>query len=194
MLRCWFLILIFSGCGSAGATLTINSSKAAREAIKLLDSNSDGKLEAGEIQNSCPGLFAAFAIYDTNRDNFVDEEELRTRFQGLVDTQVGVVSFDLVITLNGSPLADAKVTMTPMPFLKDYLKPAEGTTDRGGMASMGISPTDPTVQYGLYSVTVSKMTGSKEQLSDKYNTKTTLGCEVGKENRGQPVTLILKSP
>lgn len=195
MLRYSLLLLLLplSSCSSGAVVSQINSAKAASGAMAELDTNKDGLLESGELQ-ACPGLLSAIKYYDTNGDKKLSEEELRTRFQGLIDTQVGQVSFDLIIQLNDQPLSGATVKMIPCNFLKDYLKPAEAVTDGGGMASMRITPSDPVVYYGIYSVEVSKLMNGKETIPTRFNTKTTLGCEVGKENRGQPVILKIKSP
>jgi hypothetical protein len=190
---CLLSLLVLIGCGSGVAPVAINSDRAARDAMSLLDTNKNDKLDQTELQ-ACPGLQQSMAIYDTNSDNVIDQKELAARFQGLVDAQVGQVSYEVILTLNNRPLTDATVKMMPVSFMANYLKPAEGVTDRGGLACMAVNPKDPTVQYGLYTIEVSKLVQGKETIPTRYNAKTTLGCEVGKENRGRPMTIKLQAP
>ena len=113
-------------------------------------------------------------------------DEIAARLQTLHDSKVGLMSSAVQVTLNGKPLAKATVTLIPEAFLGSAFKRATAVSDTGGNVMLqtegakieGVAP-------GLYRVEISLLDSSgRETLLTKYNTKTTLGCEIAPDLKG----------
>jgi hypothetical protein len=74
--------------------------------------------------------------------------------------------------------------LEPEKFLGSGVKPASGVTDRDGSAALKAEGQDlPGVQFGFYRVRISKKDGQgRETLPARYNTQTTLGCEIAPDD------------
>ena len=172
------------GCApSGGARIdppSMSPSSAAREALALYDANKDGFLDAAELEK-CPALKTNSKKYDTNGDGKLSADEIAARLQVIRDSKIGRLSSPALVTLNGRPLANAKVTLIPEPFLGPEFKRASGVSDASGGVTFRIdNETVPGVACGLYRVEVSLVdAGGKETIPAKYNAQTTLGCEIG---------------
>lgn len=185
------MIVIFSSCNRNGpaslrlAAPPIDAIDATERAFDLFDSNGDGNLSKEELK-SCPSLNHELSRYDTNANSVLSAEEIKQRIDSILESSSGLMSVTCSVVMNGRPLADAAVTFVPEPFLGDVLKPAHGKTDHNGGAELSLPSDDLPENYrelrvmppGLYQVRVSH---PKIQIADRFNTRTTLGCEVSAE-------------
>jgi len=147
-------------------------------AFESLDANKDNLLDDKELVKA-PGLNAAAARVDANKDGRISAEELEARIGDYQKAGLGLRNESYFFTWNGAPLSDAQVTFTPEPFFADSIQPGEGTTNKDGSTSVKISGNAiPGLTCGMYQVSVSRKDGAgKELLPAKYNTRTTLGYE-----------------
>ena len=170
------------GCSGRPARVhppTYNA-QAGAEAIAAYDANGDGAI-ADEEFDSVGALRAALKQIDTDGDGRVTAAEIDARVQAWQSTKVAEMPVLCEVTIDGKPLAGAQVTFEPEPFLGDILKPAGGTTEANGNASISLAdehladPRYPGVACGWYKI---RVTSSEREIPAKYNTQTTLGCEV----------------
>jgi hypothetical protein len=179
--------LSLASCSSGPARVNqpyIDADGAGELAMEQYDTNSDG-IVAGDELEKAPGLKAALATMDTNRDKGVSAEEVTARINVWKQMRTGVFSFPFTVTLDGRPLEEAMVTFVPESFLGDEIKPASSQTNFGGGGGATIakvdrpSPTSPPgMHLGLYQVKISKQVNGREMVPPKYNEATTLGQEV----------------
>jgi hypothetical protein len=173
------------GCGSSGGPVSVPTYKPdemASEAMKQLDKNKNSSIEGSEL-DACPGLKAALSSFDGNNDKKLSEDELRARFESYRSGGAGAVGFTIRLTLDGTPLTDATVTLTPEPFMGGAVKEAKGQSGADGSISnysVG-SENLPGVAPGIYRVSVTK---DGVNIPARYNSQTTLGCEVPGGGRG----------
>ncbi|MFO0821913.1 MAG: hypothetical protein U0792_02150 [Gemmataceae bacterium] len=160
----------------------------AKAAMVQLDKNVNGTIEGPEL-DACPGLKAGLAHIDTNNDGKLTQDELKTRFDAY--RVAGAVGYSIRVTLDGAPLPDATVTLTPELFMSGAISPATGKTGPdGSISSYQIDGRDsPGLPSGVYRIAVTK-DGAK--IPARYNTETTLGCEVSAGGRGGSSGLDLK--
>jgi hypothetical protein len=162
----------------------IDVEAASTKALEAYDKNADGKI-AGDELDSTPALKAALRDLDSDGDRGLSKEEIGQRIQKWLDRKGGLVVLPCRVLWNGQPLAEATIRLVPEEFLGQDIKPAEGVTNELGIANIMLAPEDrpdPTfpqgIRPGFFTVQVSKLSGGKEQIPDKYNTRTTLGAEV----------------
>jgi hypothetical protein len=79
-----------------------------------------------------PGLTEGLTRIDANRDGIVDLAEMTARFTALDDLS-DVISMQVMVTANGTPLDGAIVTMTPDPCMGEGKQDYEGTTVNGSV-------------------------------------------------------------
>jgi hypothetical protein len=181
---------------------TIDASRAGTLAMEMYDKNGDGKVSGDELRNA-PGLKAALPRLDTDGDGGVSADEVAARVNAWKAMQSGMTGVRMRFTLDGQPLADAKVTLEPEAFLGDEVKTAFGTTSQFGDVSPSIPKEerpDPSLpggaHFGLYKVRVSKIINGKETIPARYNSETTLGQEISYDDPGMKsnnITIALKS-
>ncbi len=169
---------------------SINASRAGELAMEEYDKNNDGKVAGDELDNA-PALKAAQPRLDTNGDGAVSAEEVTARVNAWKAMQTGMTVAACHVTMNGQPLAGAKVTLEPEAFLGDEIKAAFGTTDQFGGTSLSIPKDqrpDPKLpggaHFGLYKVRISKIVNGQETIPARYNTDTILGQEVSYDDPG----------
>jgi hypothetical protein len=148
-------VLGLSGCGGKSPVSQLRDGtppEAAAKVMELYDGDSDGKLVAAELAAS-PGLTEGLSRIDANKDGAVDLAEMTARFTALDDLS-DVVSMQVMVTSNGTPLDGAVVTLTPDPCMGEDKQAYEGTTINGVVAPVGLvtpMPT-PTGYYTLHIV------------------------------------------
>jgi hypothetical protein len=187
----WTLLFVAmaAGCNPSGGARveppSWSPAAAARDALALYDTNKDGVLDAAELEK-CPVLKVNLSRYDANGDGKLSADEIAARLQVLRDSKIGRVAAPVVVTLNGRPLANAKVTFIPEPFLGPAFKPASGVSDASGGVTVQIENDPvPGVPCGLYRVEVSLADAAgRETIPARYNAQTTLGCEIGPSTVG----------
>jgi hypothetical protein len=169
------LVLLGAGCRNGSVppgAPAFSPAGAAAAALAEYDSNKDGALDAKELEQ-CPGLQEAFKRgLDKNKDGRVTADEITDRL--FIFQQEGMIGSVFVqASLDGKPLGDATITLTPEKFMGPSFQPVTKNTEPTGTTML------PVVYYGYYRVEVSKKgAGGKETIPARYNTQTTLGREV----------------
>jgi hypothetical protein len=203
VLLCGSMLLAVGCRGGSGSIAVPSFSPAtiAAAALAEFDANKDGALDAKELEH-CPSLQDAVKLgLDKDKDGRVTADELEHRLR--IYQQEGLMSIcGAQVTLDGSPLTGATVTLTPEKFMGPSHKPATGTTGSDGFVTLKAEdPGQGFVAYGFYRIEVSKKgAGGKEMIPAKYNTQTTLGKEFAparaQDRRGsydEPLQLKLSS-
>ena len=190
--------MIFLGCGKSSVKPpSVNPGSAADKVIELCDKDANGLLSASELAAS-PGLLSAFAQYDTSGDKQLSKEEIVARLTEMYAVGTGLSAFNCRVTLDNRPLKGAHVRFVPESFLGEDVKLAEGDTEGGGSASIGIADEElpaqarglKLMQTGIYRV---EITHPKTNLPAKYNSQTTLGYEYHPTNPDDVVVFRLQS-
>jgi hypothetical protein len=189
------LAVAIAGCWNRGPTRvlppSIDAVAAGEEAIKMYDTNHDGKISGAEL-DKCPAIKAAIAQIDPSGKGEVTAEMITARVRKWQDSRLGKMSLGCRITRNGSPLPGATVTFVPEKFLGPNVKPATGKTDANGMAMLSVALTStvpgaprepPGVAPGLYRIVVTAPGGN---IPAKYSTEegSVLGQEVAMDAKG----------
>jgi hypothetical protein len=181
------VMVALSGCSDRPPRIyppEIDAGSAGAAAMDQYDTNGDGQV-AGEELDAAPTLRVALERLDTNGDGAVSADEVAERIRAWQESRVGRMSGMCRVLYRGQPLEGATVVFDPEEFLGDDIRPATGTTDEQGMAMVSIEtdPDDPNdvpgIAPGLYLV---RITSERVDLPPKYNTETTLGCEMAQDN------------
>lgn len=197
--RDWPVLLLFvslssvliAGCGLRSGRVhspEIDPVSAGRAAVAEYDTSKDGVLDRAELENA-PALKSAMRNLDQDENGQITAEEITTRINAWKETKIGMMSMACVVSMDGRPLTGATVTFEPESFLGDAVRPATGVTTNG-TADMSISeqyrpaPNLGGVYCGLYKVRISKQQKGLEVIPSKYNTETTLGCEIALDAPG----------
>ncbi len=184
------LLALLVGCGGGQSRVyppDIDPGDAAELAMELYDTNGDGFV-AGEELEKAPGLNAAMATLDTDKDGKVSEDEVAARIRVWQGTNVGITSIVCTVLIDGKPLEGATVTFDPEEFLGSDIQEAVGISGPLGdfypSIPDGKSPNADVygIQFGLFKVRVSKVVGGKETIPEKYNVNTVLGQEVSNDD------------
>ncbi len=189
------------GCGknlqTESSSLHIDPAQVGANAIELYDTNGDQTLDATELA-ACPPLVQVLPSFDINGDGKLVADEIMGRLLRLYTGQT-LAPFDCVVLLDGKPLANATVQLKPCNIHGELNIVGQGTTDSKGRAFVAL-PADQVpgelqnsqgMPPGVYRV---EITHPKSTLPVKYNTESTLGCEVGAAaGRVHAVTFPLKS-
>jgi hypothetical protein len=175
------LLAAFYGCGdSSGVSVpTYDPSGSANQAMVLFDENKNGTIEGSELVK-CPGMQAGMARIDQDGNGKLTADEIRDRISQYQAQSVGMMSLTCMVSFNGQPLPNAKVTFVPEEFMNKVLKPATGTTN--GQGQVGLTTEGAPVggiQVGMYRIQVSLPNASgQESIPPQFNAQTTLGAEV----------------
>jgi hypothetical protein len=188
--RCSHVVIMAAtivGCHSAGPSAirvpSVNPNAAAQKALEIYDKDANGSLDAVELA-ACPGLLAARANYDANRDGQVSRDEVAARLGSLYSSGIGLTTVSCRVLAGGQPLSGAKLRFVPEPFLAGAIMVAVGITDQNGTAVIAIEneslPADQralrSMQPGIYRVEVEHQSVKKPAAS--------LGCEIDPTSRG----------
>ena len=189
----WIAVCSLSGCGGNSTWIEppeIDADDSAQQAMELYDGNSDGLLNAEELEK-VPGVKAALKTVDADGDGQVSQDELADRIRSWQEHQAGLTSIMCEVTLEGQPLQGAIVTFEPESFLGDDMQTAIGKSTRHGAVSPSIpkenrpsTDTPSGLQLGFYRVRISKVVNGKEMIPAKYNTETILGQQVAADDPG----------
>jgi len=136
------LLVAAQGCSGRPADITavkIDASTATDAAFAMYDTNSDGKLSQQELLE-CPSVLAAVALYDVDGDTQISKAEMSERIAAWATSSAPMMTVECLVTLDGRPLSDAEVKYVPEKYLADYLHSATGTTNVEGNAVVAIPP------------------------------------------------------
>jgi hypothetical protein len=169
----------------------IDAVAAGTEAIKMYDTNGDGKISGTEL-DKVPAIKAAIAQIDPSGSGDVTAEKITARIKKWQESKLGKMSLGCRVTRNGVALAGATVTFVPEKFLGPNVPSATGKTDANGMAMLSSTSATPPpagqrerpgVAPGLYRVVIT-MDGMKIPPQYSTETGTILGQEVAMDAKG----------
>jgi hypothetical protein len=167
----------------------------AAAAMEQYDANHDGMIDAKELA-AAPSLRFSLERCDTDRNQKLTSDEIANFVQThWLGQPSGIIRVKCIVNVNGRPLDGATISLEPEAFMEGAVKPASGLT-RGGVANLDVANEDrPTpnahgVQNGLYLVRISKQVDGKETIPDKFNERTTLGCEIASRAAYMPGPLV----
>ena len=153
---------------------------AGSQAMAQYDTNKDGKVAEDELENA-PSLRAAIKNLDTNGDGGVDAKEVDGLIDRWIASKLGRTDCIVTVTRNGDPLDGATVKLVPEKFLGGAIQGGEGTTNEFGQAAItgpmpdGSSSPMSGVSPGLYIIQVTK---DGESIPAEYNSSSKYGVEV----------------
>ena len=175
---------------------SISANAAGAAAVAEFDQDSDGKLSATELERA-PGI--RLDSLDLDSDGYLSSNEIANRIVQWQASDVGQLSHSLMVKIDGKALADAEVTLEPYAFLGTGVLVATGVTDSEGVVVPAIetsaraAPNVPVMQYGFFRIRISKNSDGKEQIPQRYNLKSELGCEVAPNQRSSTTTINISS-
>jgi hypothetical protein len=185
--------LINGGCSRGPAAVrqpVIDPAGSGREALARYDIDGNGVIAGVEL-DAAPALKAALVRLDTDKDGGISAAEVAERVRAWKAMLTGLASVRCHVTLDGKPLAGARVVLEPEPFLGTSIKPATGETNAFGDVSPSVAPADlpdPSlpggVHFGLYRVRITKQSNGRETLPARYNSETSLGQEISYDDPG----------
>jgi hypothetical protein len=171
-------MVVLTGClgrQSRIAAASWDPDTAADDAMTQLDKDGDGQLSAEEL-DAAPGLKYCVKQLDVDENGKLSRQEVYDRIKLYQDLKVGLADFSCQVFYKKRPLANATVKLVPEPFLGEVVKPAVGTTTRGGQVQVIAEGEDnPGAAIGMFRV---EITSPDVKIPAKYNTATTLGVEV----------------
>ena len=103
-------------------------------ALAQYDTDRDGFLN-GEELNQCPALKNSLAALDSDKDGRLSAAEIANRLRTMQEQGIGQMSVNCRVTLDDAPLVGATVTLLPEKFLGSGYKTACGQTDSRGLRS-----------------------------------------------------------
>ena len=176
------MMVLLSGCSlgpEAAVVPSVSPEEAAQRAMADYDTNKDGFLDSNELE-LCPALKSALKKLDTNNDGRISAQEIADRLSKFQASKSGLVGVSCRVQLDEVPLEGAIVTFVPERFMGPSFQTASGVSNaRGGVQLMVPGQSAPGVQWGYYRIEVSKKDAAgQEMVPARYNTATTLGCEV----------------
>ncbi|MCA9257870.1 MAG: EF-hand domain-containing protein [Planctomycetales bacterium] len=179
------------GCGGGPSAVpkpSFDPSDVSEQAMQLYDADGDGFIAGAELEK-VPCLKDSLKAVDADGDGKVSAEEIAERVRTWEKQSIGLTSFECRVTLDGQPLADAEVILEPEPFLGGVVQEARGTTMLTGVALPTVpkdkrpsADSPPGVQAGYYKVRVSKKVNGSEMIPARFNSETTLGQEIAKDD------------
>lgn len=168
-----------AGCSRAPGRVDLPAfaGGAGEAALAEYDKNKDGRIKGVELTEAA-SLAAAVEQIDANKDKAITADEIDARIAQWREQKVGLMPVACKVLIDGSPVANAKVTFQPEAFLGPSLHPAAGVTNAEGVAGMKLADehvADPKfagyLPPGFYKITV-------EVDGKKYTTGPRTGCEV----------------
>ena len=185
------LLAVGVGCNRGPSRVkppSIDASAAGAEAVKMYDKNGDGKISGVEL-DKCPSLKEAIALIDKSGTGEITADMITARIEDWQKTKVAAMPMSCRVYRNGQPFAGATVTFYPEKFLGPNLKPAKGTTNDNGAATISVdttssaggTPVSAGIAPGFYRVVVTKEGMS---IPAKYSSEaeTVLGQEAARDN------------
>ena len=172
-----------AGCSStppAPPRFQIDPQAAAQEAIKLYDTNGDGKLDAEELKASPPleELLKNVKAKDPSHPDCLTAADISQRVDEWLKAPATLRTARVTVLLDDKPLSGTTVEFEPEPFMGHSYHKHQGQTNEGGGAVLDAEMSGyPGIYVGLYRVRISKKVNGKESLPERYNAKSVLGIE-----------------
>ncbi len=192
------------GCSNrpkAVEIVDVNPAQAAAQAIENNDKDGDGKLSEVELR-AIPGMLKWKQLYDLDSDGFVTQEEISQRLKKWQTDKIGFRSLSAHVKLDGRPLPNVHVVLTPESYLGEGIKGASGTTNERGFASLMVAAEDMPeaikqrgikvsgVYPGTYKITVSHPQRKLPSVDEKG---LPLGDEIARDTVDTSVEVSLSS-
>jgi hypothetical protein len=184
-------LLTAAGCSSGTSVKSpdVDPQAAAKIAMERYDANTDSSLEPAELAASCPALAAALVSFDADGSGRLSADEIAQGLTQMYGPGMSLTEVNCYVTVQGRPLAGAKVRFRPIEMLGDTLPQAEGVTDKRGIAHPTIGAELLPDEFrerallfpGLYHV---EITHPQTQLASRFNASTKLGCMIDPAARG----------
>ncbi len=197
-LACLGLVAI-AGCSDGPPPpprFRIDPQQAAREALKLYDTNGDDTLDAKELKASPPlrELLENLKVRPGGHPDSLTAVDVAGRLDEWLKAPATLMPGTATVYLDGKPLEGATVTFEPEPFLGPSYHSHQGQTDAYGTFVLDPELKDfpGHIYVGLYRVRISKKVNGKETLPTRYNTATELGRELATNVRGSRENLIFQ--
>jgi hypothetical protein len=137
-----------------------------QQAIELNDKDGDGVLSAEELEGA-KSLRSGMSRLDADKDGKLTVDEIAQRFQRYIDYKAGLAPVDCTLIRNGRPLAGAKITYEPEPFMGDSVQSGYGETGAEGITTISVAseflptPRHSGVKPGFYRVRVTLADGTE---------------------------------
>lgn len=201
MLICSVLLVGCSGKPRRVSVADVDPADAASSALAAYDSDGDGKLSDQELR-SAPGILKCKSLYDLDGDGFVSETEISDRIAKCQADKIGFRAVSARVTLDGRPLPNVTVTLTPEPYLGDAIKAASGVTNPFGNANLTVTPEDlpeviqargitiTGIYPGTYKITLSH---PQRKLPEVFTDGAPLGAEVAADTVDSSIDIELVS-
>jgi hypothetical protein len=148
--------------------------------LEAYDANHDGAIHGDEFVR-VPALLESLGQVDTDNDTRITAQEIDARVNNWLSLKIGEMPVRCEVTLDGAPLADAQVVFEPESFLGASVHGAQGTSTADGNVVISLDKEHladaryPGVACGWYKI---RVTCAHRSLPSRYNSETTLGCEV----------------
>lgn len=180
------LVSLMLGCGggpSAPVVPKIDAAASATAAMDEYDTNKDGFIDHAELK-SAPSLKDAEKMIDSNSDGKLSRDEIEQRLNKYSAQGMALMSFSCSVTMNGAKKAEIEVEMVPEKFMMGIIKVGKGKTDANGMVSFkqedqefeGVAP-------GFYKIKLIK--DGSLSLPARFNENTAFGKEIALDRMGR---------
>jgi hypothetical protein len=176
--------LLTAGCSGGADGIGASPRDAAKQALTDYDANTDGALDAKELE-ACPALAGALKRVDKDGDGRLSADEVADRLT-FFSEQGAQTDVAVDVHMDGRPLVGATVTLVPEKFMGPSVKPASTVTSEIGTGYFKTEGTDYVqVAFGYYSVQVSRIVQGRETVPARYNAQTVLGQEISPDVGGR---------
>jgi EF hand len=185
-------MVLVAGCSDRVPVPNVKPEQAAQQALAEFDADHDGRLDTAELER-CPALRFSAALIDKDKDGKLSAGEIAERIATYKEKKIGLILVTCRVTLDGMPVAEARIRFIPEKFMGPKLSPAEGVTDTTGLAVIKTEGQDlPGTQCGFYRVEISRTDSGLEVIPNRYNRETILGVEVSPDTVGNgPLRLAM---
>jgi len=180
------LVSLMLGCGSgppAPAVPKIDAAASATAAMDEYDLNKDGFIDQAELK-SAPSLKEAEKVIDSNSDGKLSRDEIEQRLNKYSAQGMALMSFSCSVTMNGAKKAEIEVEMVPEKFMLGSINMGKGKTDVNGIVRFkqegqefeGVAP-------GFYKIKLIK--DGSLTFPARFNENTVIGKEIALDRMGR---------
>ena len=167
--------------------MEVNAAAASEQAMTLHDQDKNGELSKEELK-SLPAILRSLEQFDKDSSGSVSKSEIQARIEQWQSLKVAMMSCSFTVSLDGKPLIDATVELTPEKMMGASLPKSIGTTDATGRVTPTMVASDSMeagaevlsgIPPGLYKVSIQH---AKLKSLSRYNSATELGLQVAPDD------------